>query len=356
MNELMRRILFLPEQASELAREIDYLHYFVILTTMFASTVLGVMAVYFMAHYRRRRSNQATPHIESPGWLEVLFVVAPLSLFLLWFRIGFQQFSELTEPPADSMDVFVMGKKWMWKFAYPTGPSGLSTLRVPAGRNVRLLLTSRDVIHSFYLPAFRVKADALPGRYTQVWFNATRPGRYQVFCAEFCGTGHSTMRAEIDVVNGEEFDTWMQAQQRGRVAQRDTSPPAEIAAPESQMVVEGRRLAVQHGCLKCHSVDGTRHIGPTWLDLYGREEKLADGSTVRVDEAYITESMMAPKAKQVVDYPLVMPSYFTKLSGPESSAIVEYIRSLRTSVEERAPEGPVYQPGPEARKAAEETQ
>jgi cytochrome c oxidase subunit 2 len=354
MNELMRQMLFLPEQGTELSTRIDALHYFVIGTTLVASTVLGILAIYFMAHYRRRRANQATPHIEAAPWMEAIIIVVPLALFLLWFRIGFAQFSELDKPPANAMDVYVMAKKWMWKFSYDKGPNGLDVLRVPAGRPVRLLITSRDVIHSFYVPAFRIKRDALPGRYTEIWFTATKPGRYPVFCAEFCGTGHSTMRAEVDVLEGEEFDRWVQ-DQRGRVAQRDTAPSAEPGPPGSYMVDMGRFQAVKHGCMKCHSIDGTRHIGPTWLDLYGRTEKLADGSTVKVDEAYITESMMAPKAKQVAGYPLVMPSYFAKLAGPESAAIVEYIKSLRTSVEERAPEGPVYKPEADAVKEAEQT-
>jgi len=356
MNDLARHLLFLPEQGSDLATRIDFLHYFVIGTTLIASTVLGIMAIYFMAHYRRRRANQATPHIEAPGWLEAIIITAPLALFLLWFRIGFSQFSELDKPPADAMDVYVMAKKWMWKFSYQGGPNGLDVLRVPVGRPVRLLITSRDVIHSFYAPAFRIKRDALPGRYTELWFTPTRTGRYPVFCAEFCGTGHSTMRAEVDVLDGEEFERWIQSEQRGRVAQRDTAPlPGGAVEPGSDLVEVGRIMATKHGCLKCHSVDGTRHIGPTWLDMYGRTEKLADGSTVKVDEAYITESMMAPKAKQVAGYPLVMPSFFGKLAGPESAAIVEYIKSLRESVEPRPGEGPVYKPEADAIKAAEES-
>jgi cytochrome c oxidase subunit 2 len=340
MNELLRRMLWLPEQASAMATEVDQLHFFVILTTMISSTVIGVLAVYFMAHYRRRRSNQATPHIESPKWLEALFITVPLALFLAWFRIGFAQFVDMTTPPKDAMDVYVMAKKWMWKFAYPTGPNGLAVLRVPANRPVRLLLTSRDVIHSFYVPAFRIKQDALPGRYTQIWFQATKPGRYPVFCAEYCGTGHSTMRAEVDVLDGEEFDRWMAEQQRGLVAQRDTPPEPSPGGDASDMVAEGQRLATQYGCVKCHSVDGTPHIGPTWLDLYRRHEMLADHSTVLVDEAYLTESMMEPKKKRVAGYPLVMPSFHGRLQAPETAALVEYIKSLRTSVEERPSEGP----------------
>ena len=368
MNELMRKLLFLPEQGTALAAEVDHLHYFVITVTMAVSAVLGLTAVFFMVRYRRRRPNQPTPHIEPTVGMEVLFIGIPITIFLLWFRIGYQQFIDLDNPPADSMDVYVMGKKWMWKFAYPEGPNGLSVLRVPANRNVRLLLTSRDVIHSFYVPGFRIKKDALPGRYTQVWFNATKAGRYPVFCAEYCGTGHSTMRAEIEVMEPEDFEKWVESEKRGPITKRDTpSPP--LAAPtemllaaegtaapsslkRSDMVTEGQRLAAEHGCLKCHSVDGTAHIGPTWKDMYHRKEKMADGQVIDIDESYITQSMMEPKVKQVSGFPLVMPSYQGELSGPESAAIVEYIKSLRTAEEPPPPPGPVYQPGPNAEKSA----
>ncbi len=351
MNEFLRRALFLPPQASTLATEVDHLHYFVILTTLVVSTVIGVLTVFFMVRYRRRRPNQPTPHIESPFWMESLFVIVPLSIFLLWFRIGFSQFIDLSTPPPDSMDVYVMAKQWMWKFAYPEGPNGLSVLRVPANRPVRLLITSRDVIHSFYVPAFRIKQDALPGRYTQTWFKATKVGRYPVFCAEYCGTGHSTMRAEVDVVDPDEFDKWIESERRGRVAQRDTAIAPERGAPEpTQMAAEGRRLSAVHGCLKCHSVDGTPHIGPTWLDMYHRQEKMVDGEVLTVDERYITQSMMDPKARQVQGYPLTMPSFQGRLQAPESAAIVEYIKSLRTgepaSTFDRPSEGPVYQEAP----------
>jgi cytochrome c oxidase subunit 2 len=345
MGDLIRRLLFLPPQATKLAVRVDKLHMFVILTTFFISTVIGVMAVFFMGRYRRRKAFQQTPHIESPPWLEALFVIVPMIFFLAWWRIGFAQFVDMTSPPSDAMDVYVMGKKWMWKFAYPDGPNGLSVLRVPARRPVRLLLTSRDVIHSFYVPAFRVKADALPGRYNQLWFEATKPGHYPVFCAEYCGTGHSTMRAEVEVLEPEEFDRWLESESKGRVLQRDTAVvPAPGADYPNEIVAEGRRQAAKQGCLKCHSIDGSPHIGPTWLDLYQRREKFEDGSTLVVDEAYITESMMEPKKKQVAGFPLVMPSFFGKLSQPETAAIVEYIKSLRTGVGDLPQERPVYGP------------
>ena len=348
MNELLRRLLFLPEQASEYARQVDALHYFVIVTTMVAAAGVFLAVVYFFVRYRRRGIDDRTPFVH-PGFIhEALFVVVPLALFLLWFAIGFPQFVRLSLPPADAMDVYVQGKKWMWKFAYPGGPSSIDTLRVPANRPVRLLITSRDVIHSLYVPALRLKMDALPGRYTQSWFEADRPGRYEIFCAEYCGTGHSAMLGELVVMPAAEFDDWLATQRRGLAAAADSAPVAgEGIRPGSSLVDEGRRIAGEKGCMKCHSVDGTRHIGPTWIQLYGKTERLATGKTIVADEGYLTKSIMDPGADVVGGYQNVMPTYQGVLSPPEIAAIVEYIKSLSTPAVRSGPsEGPAYEPIP----------
>ncbi len=327
MNETLRQMLFLPPQASDFATEIDHLHYFVIVTTMIASTLLGVTAVWFMARYRVRHLEDRTPHIEAPLWLEALFIGVPLAFFLLWFRIGFGQYAGLGAPPRDAIDIYVMGKQWMWKFAYPGGPSGLTVLRVPADRPVRLLLTSRDVIHSLFIPAFRIKQDALPGRYTQTWFRATRPGRYPIFCAEYCGTEHSLMRAEVEVLDGAQYDRWLAAEQGGHLAQRD------IAANDRSP--DGFQITAAAGCFKCHTSDGTPHLAPSFAGLYLKRETLAGGTQVIADEGYLTESMMEPEVKRVAGYPLTMPSYRGKLDPAQTAAILEYIRSLKDVPRER---------------------
>jgi len=331
VNELLRTLLFLPEQASSFAEQVDQLHYFVIITTLIASTAVGMGAIFFFWRYRRRSENQKTPHVEPTVLIEVLFVGVPLLFFVGWFLMGFKDFVTLSTPPRDAMDIYVMGKQWMWKFAYPDGPSSISTLRVPADRPVRLLLTSRDVIHSFYVPAFRIKQDALPGRYTQTWFTATKPGRYPVFCAEYCGLSHSGMVGEVVVLPGPDFDAWMADQQRGLAERQDAQDVrAERVAPESSMVEQGRSLATSQGCTRCHSVDGSNHIGPTWLDLYRRRELTTEGKVIEADEAYLTESMMDPKARVVSGFDPVMPSFRGRLSPPEVAALVEYIKSLRS--------------------------
>jgi cytochrome c oxidase subunit II len=348
MNELMRRLLFLPEQASEHARAVDHLHYFVITTTMIAAAGVFGTALWFFVRYRRRAGDGATPRVEPRAIHEVLFVGVPLAFFLLWFAIGFPLFANLQLPPKDATDVYVQGKQWMWKFAYPDGPSALDVLRVPAGRPVRLLITARDVIHSFFIPALRIKQDALPGRYTQIWFTADRPGHYEVLCAQYCGLSHSGMRAELWVMPAAEFDAWLEQQKRGLARAQDSNPLAEEPVPAgSNLIRQGERVAAEQGCLKCHTVDGARHIGPTWLDLYGKEEKLASGKTVVADEAYLTRSMMDPGAEIAAGYQDVMPTYQGKLSPPEAAAVVEYMKSLRTSAVRAGPsQPPAYAPIP----------
>jgi cytochrome c oxidase subunit 2 len=348
MNDLLRRILWLPEQASEHARQVDALHYFVIITTMVAAAGVFLTALYFFVRYRRRSDTDVTPAVHPTTAHEAAFVGVPLALFLLWFAIGFPQYVRLSLPPPDATDVYVMAKKWMWKFAYPGGPSSIDSLRVPANRPMRLLITSRDVIHSFYVPALRLKMDALPGRYTQTWFQADRPGRYEIFCTEYCGVGHSAMLGELVVMPEVEFDEWLAEQRRFVVAAAQDTSPSELAAiPGATIVDEGRRVASVQGCLKCHSVDGSRHIGPTWVDLYQRNQRMKDGKAVVADEGYLTRSMMDPAAQIVEGYQNVMPTYQGKLSPPEVAAIVEFIKSLRTPAVRTGPtEGPAYEPIP----------
>ncbi|MDC0710118.1 cytochrome c oxidase subunit II [Stigmatella sp. ncwal1] len=346
MSDIANKILFLPERASTFAERVDVLHYFVVGTTMVMSAGVGLAALFFFFRFRRRVPNQTTEYVVPDLKTEFLFVSVPLVFFLVWFAIGFRDFTWVTTPPKDAMDVYVMGKQWMWKFAYPEGPNGVNVLHVPANRPVRLLITSRDVLHSFYVPAFRIKMDALPGRYTQVWFEATKPGTYQVLCTEYCGLSHSKMLAEVVVLAPEDFEEWLKEQQRGRLQGRqDALADTSLVPPVARMAEQGEKLTATQGCLKCHTVDGAPHVGPTFLGMYDRQEKLADGQTIRVDEAYITQSMMDPGAHLVVGYQNVMPTYQGKLQGPETAAIVEYIKTLRTAnVREVSSEGPAYDP------------
>jgi cytochrome c oxidase subunit II len=347
MSDLFRRLLFLPEPGTDLAASIDHLHFLVISVTLIGAAGVGAAVIFLLIRYRRRPGGPASVEVKPRAIHEALFVGVPLVLFLAFFFIGFPLYVNLQTPPKDAMDVYVEAKQWMWKFAYPGGPNSLNVLRVPVGRPVRLLLTSRDVIHSFFVPDFRLKQDVLPGRYTQTWFQVREPGRHQIFCAEFCGVGHSTMLGEIWAMAPAEFDTWRVEQRQGDLALAQDSPPAapDSAPNRSVLVQEGERLAGTYGCLKCHTIDGEPHIGPTWSGLYLKREKLADGTSVVADEGYLTRSMMDPGAQIAAGYQNLMPTYQGRIPPPDTAAIIEYIKSLRGETVNRPPsEGPIYVP------------
>jgi cytochrome c oxidase subunit 2 len=372
MNELMRRALFLPEQASTIAREIDWLHYFVIAVTMLGAAGVTAFVLYYIVRYREgahrgaARPPDERPH-HAPGGLSLRFELVVfgglLGLFVLWWVIGFRQFVRISEPPRDSLTIYVTGKQWMWSFAYPDGSGSNGVLFVPAGRPIRLVMTSRDVIHSFDVPAFRVKQDVLPGRATTMWFEARRPGRYPVYCAEYCGAQHSTMRAEVVALSGADYERSLQGLARLAIAPPRpgaSSAPgeAEPAEPLSLAAV-GQRVAADAGCLRCHTTDGTPHIGPTWAGLYGAEIPLEGGARAIADEAYLTSSMMDPAAQLHLGFQPVMPSYQGLLTAAQIGALVEYIRSLRDEPrfrigaplpEEVPGQVPLVQPLPEARR------
>ncbi len=344
MNDLMRRLLWLPEQASTFATAVDHLHYFVIIVTMLTSVAVGLMAFAFFFKYRERRPNQSTPMVVPSIRFEVVVIGVPLFFFLLWFVQGYKDYIWYTSPPSNAMDVYVMAKKWMWKFSYPDGPNAIGTIHVPANRPVRLLMTSRDVIHSFYVPDFRIKQDVLPGRYTETWFEATKPGRYQILCAEYCGTWHSQMWGEVVVMPAPEFDSWL-AEQKAGLSKRVDTGGDDGGDFRGSIVEYGKRVAMAQGCVKCHSLDGEPHIGPTWLDLYHRRETLDNGQQIVADEAYLTDSMIDPRGKIVRGYKPVMPTYKGRLSAPEAAALVEFIKSLRSENVQNVPsKEAVYEP------------
>lgn len=336
LNEFYREALLLPEQASSIARDVDSLHYFQITVMFGVATLIALTAFFFVLRYRRGPDREPTPRIVASLPFEVGLYLGLFGLFILFWGIGFRQFVNMSVPPDDAIDVYVTAKQWMWKFSYPEGRASVGVLYVPAGRPVRLHLTSRDVIHSFFVPEFRIKRDAVPGMYTTAWFEATRPGRFQILCAELCGTGHSMMRGEVVVLREMDFMAWLDDRvpldDRGEFAagmpgERDRTEPRGLEAPR-RLAELGRTAAARHGCLECHTIDGTPHIGPTWLGLYGSRELMEDGEEVVVNPAYITESMMDPQARIVAGFPPVMPSFLGQISPAETAAIIEYMKSL----------------------------
>jgi cytochrome c oxidase subunit II len=363
VNDFLRRVLMLPEQSSTMASEVDHLHYFIILVTMAGATAVAFATLYFLVRYRDGANRPAA----RPGAaarrtalsLELTAVAGLLALFVFWWVLGFRQYVRLEKAPEGSLTVYVTAKQWMWSFAYPRGGGSSGVLYVPVGRPVELVMTSRDVIHSFYVPDFRVKQDVVPGRSTSVWFEVDQPGRHRLMCAELCGVGHSTMRGEVIALAPADYERALDRLAPVRVAGPVYGAPAVVGEqdpPEGlSLAAMGQRVAAQSGCLRCHTVDGTPHIGPTFAGLYGAEIPLADGHQVVADEKYLTESMMDPAARVHLGFRPVMPGYQGLLGAVEIGAVVEYIRTLadapRRSLAEPLPRAvpgqvPLVQPLP----------
>lgn len=339
MNELLRRILFLPPQSSTVAAEIDQLHFFVITVTMLGALLVTLFGGYFLFRYRRRSGRVVGPARKTthplPFWVEAAVIIGLFGMFILWWVIGFRQYMRVRVAPEGALEVYVTGKQWMWKFAYPEGVNSIATLYVPAGRPVKLILASRDVIHSFFVPDFRIKQDAVPGRLTTLWFQAPEPGRHQILCTEYCGVSHSTMRGEVVVLSATDYERWLRGALpepplAGQTAERPSVVGRYAPSELVNMVRQGERAAAQLGCLRCHSLDGSPHLGPTWAGLYGSNVPLAQGGTVVADEAYITESIMDPMARLHLGYQAIMPTYRGLTHPAETAAIVELIKSLRS--------------------------
>jgi len=308
--------VWMPLDASITAHDTDWLYMFMVWgSTIFA---VGIFAAifYFIRRYRAtsRAANEiAEPSSEHNTTLEITWSIIPMFLVVALFVWGFQGFVSLRTPPRGALEIQATGQKWKWLFDYPHGTE--DALHVPVNRPVRVLIHSVDVLHSLYLPNFRVKMDAVPGRYTDLWFQATKPGDYPIFCAEYCGTSHSDMLSHVIVHPPGDYEKWL-AEQKKKLE--------DIPLPEL-----GKLLYQKQGCSTCHTTDGSRLIGPTWKGMFGRTEHFAGGASGAVDENYIRESIMDPQAKIVDTYPPSMPTYQGKLSDRQLSGIIEYIKSLK---------------------------
>ncbi|HEX6982643.1 MAG TPA: cytochrome c oxidase subunit II [Balneolaceae bacterium] len=310
--------LLLPPARSTLAQQTDTLFWFVHLSSLVITVGLLSAIIYFVIKYRRKSEDEVTPLITHNNKLEVTWSVIPLILVLICFGWGYKVYMQQEIAPPDSYEIQVTGRQWLWQFSYANGAQTTGELHVPAGRPVKLVMNSTDVIHSLYVPAFRIKQDVVPGRYTDMWFNAPQPGEYIIFCTEYCGTAHSDMLATVIVHEQDEFENWL-AKNAGGASKPADMPPAEW----------GEMLVQQYACTTCHSTDGTRLVGPSWKGVFGSEEQLADGSTVVVDENYIRESILEPNAKIVQGFPPVMNTYKGTLNNEQINAIIEYIKTLK---------------------------
>lgn len=302
---------WLPEAASTMAPEVDSLFNFV--TIVSAILLVGVTAaiLWFMYRYRRQDPSERPAPVEESRVLEISWIVIPTILVLLVFNWGFKSFVQQKAVPPNAYDIRVRAQQWSWTFEYPNGATSSDTLYVPVDEQVTTTMSSAKVLHSFFVPAFRVKQDILPNRYTSVWFEATEKGTYDLFCAEYCGQDHSEMTATVKVVSRERFDEWVEEQ----------AMPSDLPLPEL-----GKQLYNNQGCTGCHSLDGTEMVGPTWQGLYGTTgHQLADGSTVTVDENYLRRAILQPGAQIVEGFGNQMVSY-SFLSDRQVSALIAFIK------------------------------
>jgi cytochrome c oxidase subunit 2 len=304
---------WMPPQVSTVAQGVDWLFNFILAISIFFFLLIVVLMVVFVLRYRRREGTAAQASPTHNLALELTWTGIPIVLVIIIFFFGFKGYLDMATPPANAYQVLVEGQKWNWSFTYPNGYVD-ADLHVPVNRPVQLVMSSADVIHSLYVPAFRIKMDVVPGRYSKAWFEATEPGEYDLFCAEYCGTSHSDMIAHVVVHPVGEFEKWLE----------QASDFLETMTP----VDAGRKLFQVRGCQQCHSVDGSAKTGPSLLGVFGHEQALADGSTVVADENYIRESILEPQAKVVAGYDPVMPTYQGRLNDREIMAVIEYLKSL----------------------------
>lgn len=325
----------LPEQASTLARDVDLLYGFMIAVSLFFAVLISALVIFFAVKYRRRSEDETGANIHGSLALELLWTIIPFGIALVMFGWGAKVYLDIARPPDDAMEVFVVGKQWMWKIQHMEGRREINQLHVPIGKPVRLTITSEDVLHSFYVPAFRVKMDAVPGRYTQMWFEATKPGTYHLFCAEYCGTEHSRMIGQVIAMEPAAYQEWLAADVvpvtagASVPATADAGDPgdADAAAPPEAMAKAGENLFVQKGCLACHmSIPGS--LGPYLGGVFGAERTFQDGGSKVADEAYLRESILNPMAHVVAGYQPVMPTFQGQLSEQELMQIIQYIKTL----------------------------
>jgi len=308
-----------PEAASSYAGDIDAVYIFLIGVTVFFSTLISIALLWCMLRYRRREGHQAQ-QIEGSLLLELSWSIVPLLICLFVFGWGAKIFYNVLTPPKDAMEFYVTGKQWMWRIQHPTGQREINQLHVPVGEKIVLKMISEDVNHSFWIPAFRVKADVVPGLYSSIWFEATKVGEYHLFCAEYCGTKHSKMGGQVVVMDPSDYQAWLDAE------------PAGVTPVEA-----GRLLFENLRCDTCHAA-GSGQRGPDLAGRFGRSVTLADGQTMRFDEDYVRESMLEPTRRVSAGFQPVMPTYQGQVNEDQIQKIIAYLKSLEPEVGDAAPE------------------
>jgi cytochrome c oxidase subunit 2 len=306
----MGKLQLFPDQASTLAPDVDHLLYFLLAVAVFFSVLIFGAIFYFAIRYRRRSQGEL-PTTQHTGYtLEILWSVIPFGITMVMFTWGAAVFFNAARPPKDAIQIYVVGKQWMWKLEHMEGRREINELHVPVGRPVRLTMTSEDVIHSFFVPAFRTKQDVVPGRYSTVWFEPTKVGRYHLFCAEYCGSRHSGMTGWVEVMEPQDYENWLSG-----------------GASGGTLAQNGQKLFESLACVNCHKSDHTGRC-PSLEGVYGTTVKLTGGATVKADEAYVRESILNPQAKVVAGYEPVMPTFQGLVTEDQVLQLIEYVRSL----------------------------
>lgn len=300
---------FFPPAASTLAGDVDALLFYFLAVCGFFGALVFIVTALFSVRYRAS-ADRYDPNHAQPLWLEIGWALPPLVVVASLFLWGAKIYVEAYTPPPGGIEIFVTGKQWMWKIQHPNGKKEINHLHVPVGRKVKLTMTSEDVIHSFYIPAFRIKRDVLPGKYTSMWFEPSAVGEFHLFCAEFCGTDHSRMIGRVSVVSQSEYESWL-----------------EGGAPALTLQERGATLFEKRACATCHNADsGAR--GPDLRGVFGTKRKLSNGDGVIADADYIRESIIEPRQKIVAGYAPVMPTFKGQLSEEQIAALVAYIESI----------------------------
>ena len=315
---MWRDLPLFPPQASTFASQEDALFLFLVAVSAFFVVLIFLLIFVFAIKYRRRSPEQkARPTRESLA-LELIWSLIPLGLTVIMFVWGADLFFVASRPPSRAIEIAVVGKQWMWKFQHPEGPREIDALHVPVGTPVKLTMTSEDVIHSFFVPAFRIKRDVVPGRYVTAWFEATRPGEYHLFCTQFCGVSHAGMAGYVVVMNPVDYERWL----RGS---------ATVVSPAAA----GATLFQRLGCSGCHKPDG-KGPGPSLVGIFGQPVKLTTGQTVTADETYLRQHILTPGEKVVAGYPPIMPVFKGLVSEDQLLQIIAYIKSLKREEAEQA--------------------
>lgn len=308
------------EQASEFATNVDFVHDVVTYFSVFFTVLITGVMIYFAIRYRQRDGkDHATPQLLHSNFLEVVWTVIPIIISIYVAYLGIIYYKDMRTPGKDPLVINIHGQKWFWDFQYPNGKKfGGKNVEfvVPVNKPVQLVLTARDVIHSFFIPAMRVKKDAVPGMFSYINFKPIKTGIYPVFCTEYCGKEHYNMMVQLRVVSEAEYERWVNDKSDEFI--KSLVSPIDL----------GKTIYAQKGCNACHSLDGSRLVGPTWLDLYGSKVKFADGAEVVADDNYIKESILEPAKHLHEGYSNLMPSYAGQLNDEEIAALNAYIRSL----------------------------